>query len=167
MLLLCTSVQIFVLCCDSILWFKTSKSVASFLFSRPIISRRLEWQFHSSEHVSILSSCPPNSTTRKRSENVPNEELTCSNLSNKRLCLACTVYFYVPLICLDRTFSGDMNVKRKCRDWTIGRGINGDGFNSKLAMVKVCSTWPLVNKNDHSKKIWSGSSDPTVTSDPL
>ena len=28
----------------------------------------------------------------------------------------------------------------------IGRGINKKGFNSKLAMVKMCSTWPFLNK---------------------
>ena len=26
------------------------------------------------------------------------------------------------------------------------RGINREGFNLKLAMVKTCSTWPLLNK---------------------
>ena len=30
--------------------------------------------------------------------------------------------------------------------WGIGRGINRKGFNFKLAMVKTCSTWPLLNK---------------------
>ena len=34
----------------------------------------------------------------------------------------------------------------------IGRGINGEGFNFKLAMVKMCSTWPLLNKYTLSKK---------------
>ena len=33
-------------------------------------------------------------------------------------------------------------------------------------MVKTCSTWPLLNKYA-LKKIWTWSSDPTVTSDPL
>ena len=28
---------------------------------------------------------------------------------------------------------------------TVERGINREGFNFKLAMVKTCSTWPLLN----------------------
>ena len=28
----------------------------------------------------------------------------------------------------------------------LGRGVNREGFNFKLAMVKTCSTWPLLNK---------------------
>ena len=28
----------------------------------------------------------------------------------------------------------------------VGRGINREGFNFKLAMVKTCSTWLLLNK---------------------
>ena len=35
--------------------------------------------------------------------------------------------------------------------YLLGRGINGEGFNSKLAMVKMCSTWPLLNKYALSK----------------
>ena len=42
--------------------------------------------------------------------------------------------------------------------YPLGRGINGEGFNSKLAMVKMCSTWSLLNKYVLSKKL-SGSSD--------
>ena len=30
--------------------------------------------------------------------------------------------------------------------YTVGRGVNREGFNFKLAMVKTCSTWPLLNK---------------------
>ena len=30
--------------------------------------------------------------------------------------------------------------------WLIGRGVNREGFNFKLAVVKTCSTWPLLNK---------------------
>ena len=30
--------------------------------------------------------------------------------------------------------------------YTLGRGINREGFNFKLAMVKMCSTWPLSSK---------------------
>ena len=26
------------------------------------------------------------------------------------------------------------------------RGVNREGFNFKLARVKMCSTWPLLNK---------------------
>ena len=51
--------------------------------------------------------------------------------------------------------------------WIVGQGVNGEGFNFKLGMVKMYSTWPLMNKYTLSKKIWSGSSDPTVSSDPL
>ena len=29
---------------------------------------------------------------------------------------------------------------------TLGRGVNREGFNFKLATVKPCSTWPLLNK---------------------
>ena len=50
---------------------------------------------------------------------------------------------------------------------TIGRGKNREGFNFKLAMVKTCSTWPLLNKYTLWKKIWSGSSDSTITADPI
>ena len=28
----------------------------------------------------------------------------------------------------------------------LGRGVNMEGFNFKLAMVKTCSNWPLLNK---------------------
>ena len=28
----------------------------------------------------------------------------------------------------------------------LRRGVNREGFNFKLAMVKTCSTWPLLNK---------------------
>ena len=28
----------------------------------------------------------------------------------------------------------------------LGRGVNREGFNFKLAMVKMCSTWPLLKK---------------------
>ena len=28
----------------------------------------------------------------------------------------------------------------------LGRGVNREGFNFKVAMVKTCSTWPLLNK---------------------
>ena len=44
----------------------------------------------------------------------------------------------------------------------IGRGVNREGFNFKLATVKTCSTWPLLNKYALKKKIWSGSSDPYI-----
>ena len=54
----------------------------------------------------------------------------------------------------------------KYEKYLLGRGVNREGFNFKLAMVKTCSTWPLLNKYA-LKKIWSGSSDPTFTSDPL
>ena len=47
---------------------------------------------------------------------------------------------------------------------TLGWGVNEEGFNSNLAMVKMCSIWPLLNKCPF-KKIWRGSSDPTITSD--
>ena len=53
--------------------------------------------------------------------------------------------------------------------YALGRGINKEGFNFKLAMVKTCSTWPLLNKYALQKKFEVGlqSSDPTVTSDSL
>ena len=31
-------------------------------------------------------------------------------------------------------------------DCVLGRGLNREGFNFKLAMVKTCSTLPLLNK---------------------
>ena len=30
--------------------------------------------------------------------------------------------------------------------YTLERGVNREGFNFNLAMVKTCSTWPLLNK---------------------
>ena len=30
--------------------------------------------------------------------------------------------------------------------YAVGRGVNGEGFKFKLDMVKMCSTWPLLNK---------------------
>ena len=48
----------------------------------------------------------------------------------------------------------------------LGHGINRKGSNFKLDMVKTCSTWPS-GTNMPFKKFWSGSLDPTVTSDPL
>ena len=41
-----------------------------------------------------------------------------------------------------------LNPLRQCvsMSWAIGRGVNREGFNFKLAMVKTCSTWPLLNK---------------------
>ena len=41
-------------------------------------------------------------------------------------------------------------------DSTLGRGVNGEGFHFKLAMVKTCSTWPLLNKYALWKKNWGG-----------
>ena len=29
--------------------------------------------------------------------------------------------------------------------YTVGRGVNREGFDFKLAMVKKCSTWTLLN----------------------
>ena len=47
-------------------------------------------------------------------------------------------------------------------------GVNREGFNFKLAMVKTCSsaTWPFLNEYA-LKIIWSVSSDSIITSDPL
>ena len=30
--------------------------------------------------------------------------------------------------------------------YILGQGVNWEGFNLKLAVVKMCSTWPLLNK---------------------
>ena len=51
--------------------------------------------------------------------------------------------------------------------YSLRWGVNSEGYrpNFKLAMIKTCSTWPLLNK--YAIKKWRGSSDPTVTSDPL
>ena len=49
--------------------------------------------------------------------------------------------------------------------------MNREDFNFELAMVKACSTWPLLNKyalqkkKKKKKKNWSGSPDPTVWGD--
>ena len=51
--------------------------------------------------------------------------------------------------------------------YTLGRDVNREGFNFKLAMVKTCSTWPLPEQICPLKTFWSRSSDPTFTSDPL
>ena len=37
--------------------------------------------------------------------------------------------------------------------YTLGRGINREGFYSKLALVKICSTWPLLDKYVLSKNL--------------
>ena len=48
-----------------------------------------------------------------------------------------------------------------------GRGINREGFNFKLDMVKMCSTWPLLNKYALWKFVEVGlQTDTTVISDP-
>ena len=39
---------------------------------------------------------------------------------------------------------------------TVGRGIDKKGFNFKLAMVKMFSTWPLLNKYALSKNFEVG-----------
>ena len=49
---------------------------------------------------------------------------------------------------------------------TLGQGVNREGFNFKLAMVKPCSLTPPEQVST-LKKFWSWSSDPTITSDPL
>ena len=38
-------------------------------------------------------------------------------------------------------------------NYILGRGINREGFNLKMTMVKTCSTWPLLNKYGLQKKI--------------
>ena len=30
--------------------------------------------------------------------------------------------------------------------WGVGQGVKREGFHFLLAMVKMCSTWPLLNK---------------------
>ena len=37
--------------------------------------------------------------------------------------------------------------------YLVGRGANGDGFNFKLAMVKMCSTWTLFWTNMPFQKV--------------
>ena len=35
--------------------------------------------------------------------------------------------------------------------YVVGRGVNGEGFDFKLAMVKMCSTWTPLEQNTISK----------------
>ena len=44
--------------------------------------------------------------------------------------------------------------KRKC--YALGQGVNRQGFNFKLAMVKMCSAWPLLNKYARQKNFEVG-----------
>ena len=37
--------------------------------------------------------------------------------------------------------------------WTLGRGINREDFDFKLAIFLTCSTWPLLNKNALKNKV--------------
>ena len=48
----------------------------------------------------------------------------------------------------------------------IGRGINREGINFELAMVKTCSTWPLLNKYA-LKKIEAGPQTPPLPQPPM
>ena len=49
----------------------------------------------------------------------------------------------------------------------IGRGVNREGFNFKLAMVKTCSTWPLLNKYALQKKFEVGLQTPPLPQTPI
>ena len=54
-------------------------------------------------------------------------------LSKIGRCLASNYLFYFGMLLFGIMYS-------------LGRGINREGFNFKLAMVKTCSTWLLLNK---------------------
>ena len=48
----------------------------------------------------------------------------------------------------------------------LGRGINVEGFKSKLTMVKMCSTWSLLNKYALWKKFEVGLQTPPLPQTP-
>ena len=50
---------------------------------------------------------------------------------------------------------------------TVGQGVHKEGFNFKLAVVKMCSFLPLFSKYALSKEFSCESSDHTVASEPL
>ena len=51
--------------------------------------------------------------------------------------------------------------------YLVGQGVNGKGYNSKLAMVKMCSTLPLLNKYALSKKFEVILQTPPVPQTPI
>ena len=50
--------------------------------------------------------------------------------------------------------------------YILGRGVNREGFNFKLAMVKTCSTWAFLNKYALQKKIEVGLQTPPSPQTP-
>ena len=52
-----------------------------------------------------------------------------------------TAVFQPHLFVIAHVFSHELTTA-----YALGRGVNREGFNFKLAMVKMCFTWPLLNK---------------------
>ena len=50
--------------------------------------------------------------------------------------------------------------------YSLGRGVNREGFNFKLVMVKTYSTWLLLNKYELKKKIEVGLQTPPSPQTP-
>ena len=70
------------------------------------------------------------------------KRIVCTlKISGNGICLLIKSAFIEILVLQNRVFQG----------FSVGQGVNGKGFNFTLAMVKMCSPWPLLNKYTLSK----------------